>query len=76
VLEPVFGEGAAIVGIGLASLVAFSIITVAHVVLGELAPKSSAVSRTGPVALLLWLPMHAFYLATRPMSGPRHPGRL
>src|SRR5829696_2548445 len=52
-LEPVFGEQTEIIGFGLASAVAFSIITIAHVVLGELAPKSAAIARTGPIALLL-----------------------
>jgi CBS domain containing-hemolysin-like protein len=66
-LEPIFGEGASIAGFALASIVAFSIITVAHVVLGELAPKSAAISRTVPVALLLCPPMRAFYLATKPL---------
>lgn len=66
-LEPIFGDGTQIVGFGLASLVAFSIITVAHVVLGELAPKSAAISRTGPMALLLAPPMRAFYMATKPL---------
>jgi CBS domain containing-hemolysin-like protein len=66
-LEPVFGDGAEIVGVGLATLVAFSIITVAHVVLGELAPKSAAISRTVPVALVLCPPMRVFYLVTRPL---------
>jgi CBS domain containing-hemolysin-like protein len=47
--------------------VAFTIITVAHVVLGELAPKSAAISRTGPIALALAPPMRGFYLATRPV---------
>jgi CBS domain containing-hemolysin-like protein len=66
-LEPVFGDEAAILGFGLASALAFSIITIAHVVLGELAPKSAAISRTGPIALLLAPPMRAFYLATKPV---------
>lgn len=66
-LEPVFGDGAEVLGIGIATLVAFSIITVAHVVLGELAPKSAAISRTAPVALFLCPPMRAFYLATKPV---------
>src|SRR5829696_3290858 len=66
-LEPVFGEQTRLVGIGLASAVAFSIITIAHVVLGELAPKSAAIARTGPIALLLAPPMRAFYLATKPV---------
>jgi CBS domain containing-hemolysin-like protein len=40
-LEPVFGDGAEILGFGLASAIAFSIITVLHVVLGELAPRAA-----------------------------------
>lgn len=66
-LEPIFGDQAQIVGFGVASAVAFLIITVAHVVLGELAPKSAAIARTGPIALLLAPPMRAFYLATKPL---------
>jgi CBS domain containing-hemolysin-like protein len=65
-LEPIFGEEARIVGFGLASAVAFLIITVAHVVLGELAPKSAAIARTAPLALFLAPPMRAFYIATKP----------
>jgi len=66
-LEPVLGDGAEIAGFGLASLVAFFVITVLHVVLGELAPKSAAISRTGPLALVLAPPMRAFYLGTKPV---------
>jgi len=65
-LEPLFGDSATIVGIGLASAIAFMVITVLHVVLGELAPKSAAIARTGPLALALSPPMRAFYLATKP----------
>jgi CBS domain containing-hemolysin-like protein len=66
-LEPVFGDDARVLGFGLASAIAFSIITVLHVVLGELAPKSAAISRTVPVALLLAPLMRGFYLATKPV---------
>jgi CBS domain containing-hemolysin-like protein len=66
-LEPVFGDEARVLGFGLASIVAFSIITVAHVVLGELSPKSFAIARTGPAALVLAPPMRVFYLATKPI---------
>jgi CBS domain containing-hemolysin-like protein len=66
-LEPVFGDGARVLGFGLASAIAFSIITVLHVVLGELAPKSAAISRTVPVALILAPLMRGFYLATKPV---------
>ena len=66
-LTPLLGDKAAIAGFGLASAVAFSIITVAHVVLGELAPKSAAIARTGRVVLVLAAPMRAFYLSTKPL---------
>jgi CBS domain containing-hemolysin-like protein len=66
-LEPVFGDDARVLGFGLASAIAFSIITVLHVVLGELAPKSAAISRTVPVALILAPLMRGFYLATKPV---------
>ncbi len=66
-LEPVFGDGARVLGFGLASAIAFSIITVLHVVLGELAPKSAAISRTVPVVLVLAPLMRGFYLATKPI---------
>jgi CBS domain containing-hemolysin-like protein len=64
-LEPLLGDSVEIVGFGLASAIAFLVITVLHVVLGELAPKSAAISRTGPLALMLAPPMRAFYLATK-----------
>jgi CBS domain containing-hemolysin-like protein len=67
ILEPVFGEGATIAGIGIASAIAFSIITLLHVVVGELAPKSLAIARTQPIALFVAPVMRVFYLATRPV---------
>jgi CBS domain containing-hemolysin-like protein len=66
-LEPLLGDNAEIAGFGLASIVAFSLITVMHVVLGELAPKSAAISRTAPIALALAPPMRAFYFVTKPL---------
>jgi CBS domain containing-hemolysin-like protein len=66
-LKPVFGDATKIAGFGLASAVAFGIITLLHVVLGELAPKSVAISRTRPTALLVGGPMRAFYLVTKPL---------
>ena len=50
-LEPVLGDAASIGGFGLAAALAFSIITLLHVVIGELAPKSVAISRTVKTAL-------------------------
>jgi CBS domain containing-hemolysin-like protein len=66
-LEPLFGDDTRIVSFGLASLVAFLIITTLHVVLGELAPKSLAISRTAPVVLALAPLMRAFYMLTKPV---------
>ena len=66
-LEPVFGDDAHIAGFGLASAIAFAIITTLHIVLGELSPKSLAISRTGPLALALAPVMRGFYLLTKPI---------
>ncbi|MEJ7785747.1 MAG: hemolysin family protein [Solirubrobacteraceae bacterium] len=66
-LVSVFGEEAAVGGLALSSLVAFSIITLLHVVIGELAPKSLAIANTAPVALVLAPPMRLFYLVTKPV---------
>src|SRR3954471_20679129 len=66
-LEPLLGDAAEIAGIGLASALAFGIITTLHVVVGELAPKSAAIARTAPIVLALTPPMRAFYLATKPL---------
>jgi CBS domain containing-hemolysin-like protein len=65
--EDLFGEGAEVVGIGFAGLLAFGVITLLHVVVGELAPKSAAISRTGPVVRALAPPMRAFYMVTKPL---------
>jgi CBS domain containing-hemolysin-like protein len=66
-LEPVLGDAASIAGFGLASIVAFAIITTLHVVIGELAPKSLAISRTPKVVIALAPIMRAFYFLTRPV---------
>ena len=66
-LHPVFGGGASIAGFGVAATLAFLIITLLHVVVGELAPKSLAISRTRPTVLLIAPWMRAFYLATKPV---------
>jgi CBS domain containing-hemolysin-like protein len=63
----VFGESATIAGIGVASAIAFSIITLLHVVVGELAPKSLAISRTQRIALFVAPVMRVFYFATKPI---------
>jgi CBS domain containing-hemolysin-like protein len=61
------GESAAVAGIALAGAFAFILITVLHVVVGELAPKSAAIARTEGVVLMLAPPMRLFYLLTRPV---------
>ena len=43
------------------------IITMLHVVVGELAPKSAAIARTPPIVLALTPVMRMFYVATKPL---------
>ncbi len=66
-LEPVLGESAAVGGIVLAGALAFGIVTLLHVVVGELAPKSFAIARTARASLFLAPPMRVFYFVTRPV---------
>ena len=66
-LEPIFGEAATVAGIGIASAISFGIITLLHVVVGELAPKSLAISRTEPIALFVAPVMRVFYFVTKPI---------
>src|SRR3569623_384090 len=66
-LEPILGDAAEIAGIGLASALAFALITTLHVVVGELAPKSAAIARTPPIVLALTPAMRGIYLATKPL---------
>ncbi|WP_026630620.1 hemolysin family protein [Dyadobacter alkalitolerans] len=46
---------------------AFAIITVLHIVFGELAPKSIAIQRPEATTLFLSYPLHGFYLVCRPV---------
>lgn len=46
--------------------VAFAIITVLHIVFGELAPKSIAIQRPEHTTLLVALPLNIFYVVFRP----------
>lgn len=66
-LRPVLGGEASIAGFGVAATLAFLIITLLHVVVGELAPKSMAISRTRRTVLLIAPWMRGFYLATKPV---------
>jgi putative hemolysin len=56
----VYAHGAAIV-------IAFSLITFLHVILGELVPKSLALQRAEQVALAVAAPMDVFLALTRPL---------
>lgn len=47
-------------------VIAFLIITMLHIVLGELAPKSLAIQKTEPVALVIAVPMIVFFKLTYP----------
>ena len=44
------------------------IITILHVVFGELLPKALAIQRSEPVSLALAAPLRVFYLATLPLT--------
>jgi CBS domain containing-hemolysin-like protein len=65
-IEPVvgpLGEGTSHV---LSFAFAFAVVTLLHVVLGELAPKSLAIARNTRTALAVAVPMRIFYLSTKP----------
>jgi CBS domain containing-hemolysin-like protein len=66
VIEPVVGP----LGEGTSHVVsfafAFAVVTLLHVVLGELAPKSLAIARNTRTALAVAVPMRIFYLSTKP----------
>jgi CBS domain containing-hemolysin-like protein len=66
-LEPILGESAALAGLALAAALAFSVITLLHVVVGELAPKSLAIARTSSTVLWVAPPMRLFYIVTKPL---------
>jgi CBS domain containing-hemolysin-like protein len=66
-IEPIFRRyGAEAYAKSVSATVAFTIISVLHIVIGELAPKSIAIQK--PVATSLWIahPLHAFYSVTYP----------
>jgi CBS domain containing-hemolysin-like protein len=65
--EDLLGEHAELLGLAIAGALAFALITLLHVVVGELAPKSAAIARTERVVLALAPPMRAFYLVTKPL---------
>jgi CBS domain containing-hemolysin-like protein len=63
VIRPIFGD---LYSEKVGATVAFTIISVLHIVLGELAPKSLAIQK--PVGTSLWIAhlLHAFYVVTFP----------
>lgn len=46
---------------------AFALITVMHIILGELVPKSAAIRRPGRVTVRIAVPLRFFYLASYPL---------
>jgi CBS domain containing-hemolysin-like protein len=64
---PLLGAEAQIGGIALAARLTSALITLLHVIVGELAPKSIAISRTSGSVLRLAPPMRLFYPATKPL---------
>lgn len=67
--EALFGQGS-IWGVSAAAVgfvLSYTLVSTAHVVLGELAPKSLAIARTERTGLLLAPPMRLFYLVTKPV---------
>ena len=68
-LEQAFGGGT-LLGMAAATIafvLAYGLVSMFHVVLGELAPKSLAIARTSAVGLMLLPPMRVFYVATKPV---------
>ena len=66
-LHGVLGDAAVFGGIAIAGAFAFALITLLHVVVGELAPKSLAISRTDRTVLIVAPWMRLFYFLTKPL---------
>ena len=68
-LEPIFyflGVTSQTVVITISFAIAFLLITIFHIVLGELAPKSLAIQRAQRVTLVIAAPLHFFFVVFRP----------
>jgi len=67
--EAILGEGG-VIGVAATTVsfvLAYAVVSVFHVVLGELTPKSLAIGRTRQTGLALLPVMRIFYLATKPV---------
>jgi len=60
-----FGIGEALITT-LSTAIAFSVITIMHIVFGELAPKSLAIQRPVATTLFVSIPLQVFYIVFRP----------
>jgi CBS domain containing-hemolysin-like protein len=67
-LRAAFPEGGRFIGLShtLAFIVGFAIITILHLVIGELVPKNLGLQRTESVAMAVSGPMRAIYVITYP----------
>jgi CBS domain containing-hemolysin-like protein len=66
-VRPLLGSLAGAAGTAIAATVAFALITLLHVVVGELAAKSVAIARTSRTALLVTPWLRVFYVAAKPI---------
>lgn len=60
-----FGVGEALITT-ISTAIAFSVITIMHIVFGELAPKSLAIQRPVATTLFVAIPLQLFYIIFRP----------
>lgn len=60
-----FGIGEALITT-ISTIIAFSVITIMHIVFGELAPKSIAIQRPVATTLFIAVPLQVFYILFRP----------
>lgn len=60
-----FGMGEALITTT-STILAFSVITIMHIVFGELAPKSIAIQRPVATTLFISIPLQAFYILFKP----------
>ncbi|MFL1377472.1 MULTISPECIES: hemolysin family protein [unclassified Nocardiopsis] len=66
-LEPLFGGLPSAVGYVVSFVLSLIVVTFLHLVVGEMAPKSWAISHPEKSAIMLAIPMRAFMWFTRPL---------